>query len=413
MFGDRSIEDQLQFNVRWFPAFVFCFAFHAWMPVFFLYFSERVSLAGVLQLESIYYLGVFLLEVPSGYASDRFGRRPTLLIATGSLITAYLLFLFAQSFPVLVLAQILLAGGMAFRSGTDTAFHYDSLNVLDRKDEYGGREAVVANRMLVAGALSALAGGLLGQVQLRFAYGLSGVFAIAAFLFVLLFREPDATDEGNEEPRQFFNHLLWTAGYLKNEALLWLFCFSVFMTTLIHIPYEFYQPYLDLLGQGGAFWQGATPVAAGVLTFLTKILSSGFALYSETIKRYLGLSRTLLISTLLLCLIILSMGLVLHWAIVGVILLRVAPKALYQAPMREAVTPLIDRTERATYLSMQSLAGRIGFSVVLFGLSLLAAGEASTSWSALSPMLLYSAALGGVGLLALVLTRKALETVDT
>jgi MFS family permease len=37
----------------------------------------------VLRLEAIYYIAVVILEVPSGYFSDRFGRRQTLLIACG------------------------------------------------------------------------------------------------------------------------------------------------------------------------------------------------------------------------------------------------------------------------------------------------------------------------------------------
>lgn len=37
----------------------------------------------VLRLEAIYYIAVVFLEVPSGYFSDRFGRRQTLLIACG------------------------------------------------------------------------------------------------------------------------------------------------------------------------------------------------------------------------------------------------------------------------------------------------------------------------------------------
>ena len=48
-----------------------------WAPVFFLFFSERFPIERVLQLQSIYYVTVVLLEVPSGYFSDRVSTRLT------------------------------------------------------------------------------------------------------------------------------------------------------------------------------------------------------------------------------------------------------------------------------------------------------------------------------------------------
>ena len=41
-------------------------------------------------------------------------------------------FLVAKSFEVLLFAQILLAAGVAFQSGSDSALLYDSLRALDR-----------------------------------------------------------------------------------------------------------------------------------------------------------------------------------------------------------------------------------------------------------------------------------------
>jgi len=72
----------------------------AWLPVFFLFFSQHLSLEQVLQLEALYYLSVVLLEVPSGYFSDAIGRRPTLLISSIALALAYAVFLIGDNFPV-------------------------------------------------------------------------------------------------------------------------------------------------------------------------------------------------------------------------------------------------------------------------------------------------------------------------
>ena len=46
-----------------------------WLPAFFLYFQSSLPVEQVLELAAIYYLGTVLCEVPSGYLSDRVGRR--------------------------------------------------------------------------------------------------------------------------------------------------------------------------------------------------------------------------------------------------------------------------------------------------------------------------------------------------
>lgn len=71
-------------NARLYPWYAGLFNAHFWMPVFFLYFLRYMPLVDVLRLEAVYYLGVVLLEVPSGYFSDRFGRKLTLLISNAA-----------------------------------------------------------------------------------------------------------------------------------------------------------------------------------------------------------------------------------------------------------------------------------------------------------------------------------------
>src|SRR6056297_3078966 len=105
---DAVPTSRLNRNVRLYPWYALAFNAYFWMPVFFLYFLRHMSLADVLRLEAIYYLGVVLLEVPSGYFSDRIGRKPTLLIANSALALAYLVFFLGDSFAVFALAQVLL-----------------------------------------------------------------------------------------------------------------------------------------------------------------------------------------------------------------------------------------------------------------------------------------------------------------
>ena len=116
-------------NLRWWLPYRFLAGLHFWYPIFFLYFLARLPLVQVLQLEAIYYACVVLLEVPSGWFSDRIGRRPTLLISKAAHVVSALLFAASGEgdFVLLAAAQLFLAAGFAFTSGTDAAFLHDTL----------------------------------------------------------------------------------------------------------------------------------------------------------------------------------------------------------------------------------------------------------------------------------------------
>ena len=56
-------------------------------------------------------------------------------------ICAYVLFLAADTFADFVVAQVFIAAGIAFQSGSDSALLIDSLKALGRESEYARREA--------------------------------------------------------------------------------------------------------------------------------------------------------------------------------------------------------------------------------------------------------------------------------
>ena len=106
----------MQLNVRLYPWFRAASDGHAWITVFFLYMSQNLPLDQVIQLSAIYYLCVFVLEVPSGYFSDRIGRRTTLLLAAGSLVGSYCCFIIGADFWWFAAGQFLLASGIAMHT---------------------------------------------------------------------------------------------------------------------------------------------------------------------------------------------------------------------------------------------------------------------------------------------------------
>lgn len=388
-------------NVTLYPWYAALSNAHFWMPVFFLYFLEHMNIADVLRLEAIYYLGVVLLEVPSGYFSDRFGRRLTLLIANTALLVAYAVFFLGDGFSTFAVAQVFLAAGLAFNSGTDTSLHYDSLATLGREDEFDSREAIVARNAILASGLAALIGGAAGLLDLRFAYLLSAGAALTSLLIVLRMREPE-THEKKQVPVGPIRQITLCGRLLHQPFMAWLFAFYVLMTVLNHVPYEFYQPYIDLaLTEQLALGEG-TPLGTGIHVGIAMVIAAWFARRSIRLRDRLGLAGVLMSAAALQTVIIGVMALVLHPLVILLILFRSVPRALMTAPLNAAIAPRVDRSQRATFLSIQSLGGRLAFSGFLVVLSMVHGEAGAGRWTIISHQLLIAAALGLAGSLALV-----------
>jgi len=395
--------EQLERNLKLYPGFVMALDALFWTPVFILLFSSKFPISQVLLLECIYYIAVVSLELPTGYFSDKIGRRSTLLIAAALLGLSYLLFFIGDSFSMFVAAKILMATGFAFKSGTDASFHYDTHQALERTEEFGDAEARVSSLSFRASAAGALIGGLAGALSLSFPFALSAVAAFVAMALMSLCVEPTHSHDRSTKPfgEQFFQ----TLGEFEDYTLRWLLGVAVLSIVLVHVPYQVFQPYIKLLWSGESEAGAMSPIISGAHVFLVMLFGSWIAGQSMNIRRKLGLCKTFLLSTLLQNLIILVSALFLHPLGVLALAMRNGPKGLYMAPLSAAVNERIPTEHRATYLSLQSLAGRLAFGGLLLMLSLVV-GKEFVDWPSLSRISEFSFYAGMSGWILLLLTAK-------
>jgi MFS family permease len=78
----------------------------------------------------------FLLEVPSGYLSDKMGHKRALVLARILMIFSSLFLLLADSLTGLIMGSVLMSASFAFTSGTGTAFINETLRALGRDGQY-------------------------------------------------------------------------------------------------------------------------------------------------------------------------------------------------------------------------------------------------------------------------------------
>jgi hypothetical protein len=232
------------------------------------------------------------------------------------------------------------------------------------------------------------------------------MLATAAIAF--RFREPPRGEDGFAiDP--FGRQLRECLAYLRQPFLRWLFAYMTLGVTLAHIPWEFGQPYLAAVFGESVSATRETPWVAGLMHATFGFAGAFAAGRSTAFQRRFGLGGTLLGVMVLQGVLIAAMAALIHPVVAGIMIFRSVQSAVSDVLVTAAVAPRVPQARRASYLSLHSLSGRLGYSLVLLGLSRLGAPGAEADPATLSTMLGASAAIGAIGVAILLLTATALR----
>lgn len=355
-------------NITLYPWFKFLQNLTFWQAVWFLFFQGHLSASEAVLIYVIYDVATTIFEVPSGFMSDRVGRRFTLLLASAGMIGSAFLQAGAEGFPLFAIAQVLLGAGMAFSSGTDTALLYESLEAEGRSQEVEVQELRAWRFSFAALALSAVTGGAASLIWDRLPFLLSGLSYVAMLVLVLRFVEPRRAIAGRNVSWRSSN----LASALRHPVLLWLFALSVLMYGFSHLPFVFGQPFIEQALEQNGFAANA-PIVSGAVTTLMMLISVGASLFAMGLRKRIGLPAILLLAFLLQILLVGVLATTASAIAIVFLALRMVPDSLSRPFVAARIHPLLTDGTRATYLSIQSLCGRIFFAASLY----LASGAAS------------------------------------
>jgi MFS family permease len=344
-------------NVALYPWFKGAQSLIFWQAVWFLYFQQSLSPAAAIALYAVYDISVTLLEVPSGYFSDRLGRRRTLIAATLAAVAGSLLLALGDSFAVFALGQFFLGAGSAFASGTDSALLYESLAADDRADEVEAQETRALQFSLSGFALSALTGGAIALVSLPATFWAAAVAMGVSTWIALQFTEPHIKSSRRDEGGQ------WTAmrSALGKPVLRWIFALSVMMYGFSHLPFVFGQPFISA-ALGAIGYGEEAPLASGVVSAVMMGLSVVASLFALRLRDALGLTGILLLAFGMQIALIGVLTLTQSWLAIAVLFFRIVPDALSHPFKMGRIQPLLEDSARATYVSFQSLCGKLVFA---------------------------------------------------
>lgn len=346
-----------------------------WFPILFLFFLSRVDLQQAVFLGVVYFLTVVVFEVPSGWLSDRYKRVRVLQAAAAAWLAAGTVMVVAGSVssPLvwLVVGQMCFALGWALVSGTDSSYHYETLDNVGRADEFEGREARIARLSLLTLTAATIVGGGLSAIDLRLAF--VGTVVASAFRLLATFamHEP-----ARPEPAQATTGESTTDGqlrsslrYLRAPLVAWLFLFLTVQQPLEGLAFDNAQPWLRELTGEALDAMERTPLYAGLLVAAMSLVASVTAGFAPRIRDAVGLKGALVGVAGIEVLILLALAATRTWLVLPLIALRSMQHAVGAVLVPAAVAPEIESQHRATFLSLGSFSGRLLYGASLWGLA--------------------------------------------
>lgn len=325
------------------------------MPIIVLFFREHgLSMKDVLVLQAIYSIAVVLMEIPSGYLADVWGRKKTLILGSVLGTCGFAVYSFSYGFYGFMAAQLCLGAAQSFIGGCDSAMLYDSLKSLKKENlylKYEGRVLSIGN---FAETLAAVLGGFLAEISLRTPFYWQTAVAFIAVPAALSLVEPVRQDKvikgGVKHILNIVKFSLVTSKELRNNILFSgvIGCATLSMAWLL-------QPYLEQnLGfseyQIGIIW-AALNLTIGLTTLI-----------AHKIEKKLQKRNIIILITVSVAVCYIITGLFSSLFIIPVLFYFYFIRGIATPVLKDYVNRLCNENMRATVLSVRNFVIRILFA---------------------------------------------------
>lgn len=346
----------LQRNLKAIYTFCFFRMFLVLIPVMIPFFLEHgLNMEQVFILQASFGLTVAIMEVPSGYFCDHFGRKVTLMV--GSFISGlgFTWLIMATSFWHFLFFEIFIALGMSFVSGADFSLLYDSLPQSAHALKLRGNAvAQIYWSKGVAEAVGSLIGGFLVLYSFKHVLWAQLVAGWIPFIVCFLLVEP-ARDKPSLNHKENFA-LIWNQLFREKKVVRLLFINLVVWSLSSFIAVWIFQKYwLD---------QNIPLAAFGVIWAVYNLCVAMVGKYVTGWEKRFGFETILMTLGILPIMAYLGLSLASGWVGVAIGLLFQISRALTQVLLKNALNSHVSGTFRATINSLVSLFFRLTFFVI-------------------------------------------------
>jgi MFS family permease len=283
------------------------------LTVYFLTFPDT-SVRQIGYFMAIGQIAGFLMEVPSGYLSDKIGHKRVLVLARVFLILSTIFYLIGGSFWVFALGSTFFALDLAFTSGAKSAFFHDVFKAMGREKDHARVLGRVRSITWIVSAVMLVVIPYFARIDIRIPFIIALVLDIVGLIVTLSLVNPRAEESEAAEVKSYnFKNVLKEAVNYK------------FWPVLIHT--EMFMAVMIGLGTLRDVYQVALGIPVfylGALLAASRLVASLASRFSHLANDYLDSNKYFIIELLIYFPLLLILGTVNNvWIIVTIFALAI------------------------------------------------------------------------------------------
>jgi MFS family permease len=330
-------------------------AFLLMIPVIALYWTNMgLSMQDIFLLQVMFSVAIVVLEVPSGYFADRFGRKYSLVIGMVFGTIGYLAYALAGGFWEFALAELLLAVSLSFISGADSAFLYDTLKQHNATDQHTRLEGQMLGLARISEATAAILGGLIASYySMSVLLYLQCVAMAVTVPLTLMLREP-IIHIGGRARKDLRGALRYAMR--ENRTILHMNIFTGFVFSSGLLLVWMAQPYWQEIGVP-LVWFGALWASYNLVTAFGSYIA-------HRLQRQLGFVWLFRLCAMMVGLVFIVLSFGIGYAAVVVMSLAWLLRGIFHPIMLDFINQQTPSDIRATVISLNALYTRLIFAML-------------------------------------------------
>ena len=332
------------------------------MPIVVLFWRDNgLSLTNIMTLQAMFALFVVILEIPSGYFADKYGRKKSLVIAGASSFMGIVAYSLAHNFLGFLIGEFFFALFVSFTSGAITALTFDTLQTLDREKEYQkiwGRALFYGMSTL---AISGIIGGFIAKIDLRYTLFASVPFFVLLIPLTLSMKEPERKKIILKK-----GHLQKLLNVIKNNLvtknkktrkLKWIIIYSAVIYAFNQSVLWLYQPYFKL--------SGVDIIYFGIVFASFQMVSAFASMYAHKLEKRLGEKYSFIMLIFLVAVSFLLMSNFIFLFSFSFGFIQQFVRGYKNIIVTDYINKLVNSEVRATVLSVESFFGKLLYASII------------------------------------------------
>ena len=187
-----------------------------WTILTLYYLWRGLSYFDIALVQSVGAIATAVLEIPTGWISDRCGHHIVLKIASFSRLVAIVTLTFANSFLLMVASELFFSLASASQSGAGSAFLFEATSANSRMDRKNGTYALILSKMTGAQSIIRITVRLIAPVL--FSINPLIPFVISIFVYFLGLLVTLEFKENNVSPNRRNNCLPEEDGFIRTRT---------------------------------------------------------------------------------------------------------------------------------------------------------------------------------------------------